>query len=192
MIVKLQNHWRNDLRRWPHSSTFTYRHILFHKTLLLDIFFTLAASILRQSLIQTSKKFSSSYFFIFSFRSSEEVKCSPKQTSLIPLSFFILPWNYYKNTFRYLSYGKTQSCQTDWLGLPTILLYKNFPSSHNFIFMARVELVIGVVGFISGFFLKKQSLSDFLFFPEKNYWERDMKNVADVFCKVSFTNNGCR
>ena len=106
MIVKLQNHWRNDLRRWPHSSTFTYRHILFHKTLLLDIFFTLAASILRQSLIQTSKKFSSSYFFIFSFRSSEEVKCSPKQTSLIPLSFFILPWNYYKNTFRYLSYGK--------------------------------------------------------------------------------------
>ena len=51
---------------------------------------TLAASILRQSLIQMSKRFYSSYFFIFSFRSSQEVKCSPKQDFFNSIIFFYI------------------------------------------------------------------------------------------------------
>ena len=53
-------------------------------------FFTLAASILRESLIQTFKKIFSSYFFIFSFRSSQEVKCSPKQNFFDSIIFFYI------------------------------------------------------------------------------------------------------
>ena len=59
--------------------------------------------------------------------------------------------------------------------------------------MARVELVLGVVRFISGFILKKQSLSDFLVFSRKKLIQKEiLKNAADVFCNISFTMGGGR
>ena len=86
-------------------------------------FFTLAASILRESLIRTFKK----------ERSHSEVKCSPKQ-----------------NCFA---------------------LEKFSQQSQNFIFMTRVELVIGIVGFI----LENRTVPFRVldFFQKKTYSERD-------------------
>ena len=59
--------------------------------------------------------------------------------------------------------------------------------------MARVELVIGAEGFISGFIVKNSPFPSSWFFQKKTYSERDMKNVADVFCNiVSQTMGGAR
>ena len=69
---------------------------------------------------------------------------------------------------------KTQSDQIDWLGLPAVMLYKKFSQwSWNFMFIAHVGLVIGVVGFISESFILKNSLfPSFCFFPAKNLFRK--------------------
>ena len=57
---------------------------------------------------------------------------------------------------------------------------QKFPQqSKNFIFMARVELVIGVVDFISdGFILKTAPFRVLGFFQKKTYSERHMKKCS--------------
>ena len=43
------------------------------------------------------------------------------------------------------------------------------------------------------FYLKKQSLSEFCFCSRKKFIQKEIgKNVADVFCNITFTNDGWR
>ena len=112
-------------------------------------------------------------FPLHTFISSQEVKCSPKQNFFDSIIFFYI-------TLKLLEKDcqgpiiRENSVLPNWLTRFTgnSPLQKFSQQSQNFIFMAHVKLVIGVVGFISKVISKNSLFPSSWVFPEKNLFAK--------------------
>ena len=113
------------------------------------------------------------------------------KTSLTPLSFL-----YYSETIRKIlsgTYHTGKSSPTKLTGSVCRQFFstKISPVVIEFHFHGTCEASNRGSRFYLRFYLKKQSLSEFLVFSRKNLIQKKIwKNVAQVFCNISFTNNG--
>ena len=164
-------------------SLFTSISYLIKRYCWILFFFTLSALILLESFIQTFKKLSFSCFFIFSFRSSFEVKCCPRRNFFDSIIFFYITPKLLEKYFQ----GpiiRENSVLSNWLTrfAGNSVLQKFSQQSQNFIFMASMELVIGVIGFISeDFILKNSPFPSSWFFPENNLFRKRYEKMQRMY-----------
>ena len=136
------------------------------------IFLTLAASIVRESLTQRFTKFSSSYFFIFSFISLQEVKCSPKQNVFDSIIFFYITLKLLEKLLGSCHTGKLSPAKLADLVYWQFSTTKIFPIVIEFHFHGTCGASDKDSRFYLKSNLKKHSISKFLDFSIKKLVHR--------------------